>query len=112
MYNFIFIHTNEKWEPGQLSGIMLGYSLDDGRFKSQQGLEIVFTTVSRLTLRPIQPPIQGVPGALSLEVSWGVKLPSHLHPVPRSIMHGDTPPLPNTPSWCDAQLKHRDNFIS
>jgi hypothetical protein len=25
-------------------------------------------------------------------------------------MSGAIPPLPNTPSWCDAQLKHRDNF--
>jgi hypothetical protein len=25
-------------------------------------------------------------------------------------MRGDIPPFPNTPSWCRAQLKHRDNF--
>jgi hypothetical protein len=25
-------------------------------------------------------------------------------------MSGAIPPLPNTPSWCGAQLKHRDNF--
>jgi len=25
-------------------------------------------------------------------------------------MYGDIPPLPNTPSWHGAQLKHRDNF--
>jgi hypothetical protein len=25
-------------------------------------------------------------------------------------MRGDIPPLPNTPSWHGAQLKHRDNF--
>jgi hypothetical protein len=25
-------------------------------------------------------------------------------------MRGAIPPLPNTPSWCGAQLKHRDNF--
>jgi len=25
-------------------------------------------------------------------------------------MSGDIPPLPNTPSWRDAPLKHRDNF--
>jgi hypothetical protein len=31
--------------------------------------------------------------------------------MPRSRMCGATPPLPNTPSWCGAQLKHRDNFI-
>jgi len=26
-------------------------------------------------------------------------------------MSGAIPPSPNTPSWGDAQLKHRDNFI-
>jgi hypothetical protein len=26
-------------------------------------------------------------------------------------MSGTIPPLPNTPSWHGAQLKHRDNFI-
>jgi hypothetical protein len=25
-------------------------------------------------------------------------------------MIGAIPPLPNTPSWCGTQLKHRDNF--
>jgi hypothetical protein len=30
--------------------------------------------------------------------------------VPMSRMRGDILPLPNTPSWRDAQLKHRDNF--
>jgi hypothetical protein len=25
-------------------------------------------------------------------------------------MRGAIPPFPNTPSWCGAQLKHRDNF--
>jgi hypothetical protein len=41
-------------------------------FDSQQGLGIfLFTTVSRMALRPTQPPIQWVPGALSL----GLKRP-------------------------------------
>jgi len=26
-------------------------------------------------------------------------------------MNGAIPPLPNTPSWRGAQLKHRDNFM-
>jgi hypothetical protein len=50
-----------------LSGIALGYGLDDRGFESRQGMGIfLFTTASRPALRPIQPPIQWVPGALSL----------------------------------------------
>jgi hypothetical protein len=39
-----------------------------------------------------------------------VKLTAHLNLVPRSSMRGAVPPLPNTPSWHGAHLKHRDNF--
>jgi hypothetical protein len=53
----------------------------------------------------------GYQGLLPREQSGrGVKLTNHLHLVPRSRMHGAIPPFPNTPSWCGAQLKHRDNF--
>jgi len=51
-----------------------------------------------------QPPIQGVPGALLV----GVKLNTHLHLVPRSRACGAMSPFRNTPSWCGAQLKHRN----
>jgi len=45
--------------------------MDDRGFESRQGLEIsLFTTTSRPALRPIQPPIQWVPGTLTLEVKW------------------------------------------
>jgi hypothetical protein len=58
-----------------------------------------------------QPPIQWVPGALSL----GVKRPGSEadHSLPSSAevkVSGAIPPFPNTPSWGDAQLKDRDNF--
>jgi hypothetical protein len=55
-------------------GIVLGYRLDDrgSGFDSWQGLRIfLFTMVSRTALGPTQPPIQWVPGAVSL----GVKRP-------------------------------------
>jgi hypothetical protein len=56
-------------EPGYLSGIELDYGLDDRGLDSRQGLGIfLFTTVSRPALKPTQPPIRWVRGALSLEV--------------------------------------------
>jgi hypothetical protein len=55
----------------ELSGIVLGYRLDDQGFKSWQGLGIfLFTTMSRPVLGTTQPPIQWVPGSLSLRVKW------------------------------------------
>jgi hypothetical protein len=54
-------------------GIVLGYGLDDqgSRFDSWQGLGIFFlTTVFRMALGPTQPPIQWVPGTLSLGIKW------------------------------------------
>jgi hypothetical protein len=43
-------------ELGWLSGIVLGYRLDDKGFESHQGLVIfLFTTTSRPALGPTQP---------------------------------------------------------
>jgi hypothetical protein len=39
-----------------------------------------------------------------------VKLTIHFYIAPRSRIRGAIPPLPNTPSWRGAYLKHRDNF--
>jgi hypothetical protein len=44
---------------GELSGIALGYGVDDRKFEPRQGLGIFFfTTASRPVLEPTQPPIQ------------------------------------------------------
>jgi hypothetical protein len=57
-------------EPGYLSGIALGYGLDDGGFDFRQGLGIfLFITASRPALGPTLSPIQWVKGVLSLGVN-------------------------------------------
>jgi hypothetical protein len=54
-------------------GIALGYGLDDRgsrvRFPAGDG-NFLFTTAFGMALGPTQPPIQWVPGALSLGVKW------------------------------------------
>jgi hypothetical protein len=77
-------------------------------FDSRWGLGIfIFTTASRTALGPNQPPIQWVPGALSL----GVKRPGReTHYSPLSIAEIEQCVetyfhSPNTPSWRGAQLK-------
>jgi hypothetical protein len=82
-----------------------------GGSNSSGGLGIfLFTTASRPALGDTQFPVQWVPEALSLGVKRpGVKLTTHLYVVSGARMCA-VPPLPNTPSWRGAQLKHRDNF--
>jgi hypothetical protein len=82
-------------------------------FNSWQGLGILlFTTMSRTAQGPTQPPIQWLPGALSLRVKW----PGHEadHSPPSSAKVKECVQLyihsPNTLPWRGAQLKHRDNF--
>jgi hypothetical protein len=84
-------------------------------FNSQCGLGVfLFTTASRTALGPTQPPIQWVPGALSLGVKQLGCEVNHSHP--SSVEFKECMELyfhsPNTPSWRGAQLKkeHRDNF--
>jgi hypothetical protein len=85
-------------------GIALGYGLDDqgSRVRLPGGLGIfLFTTASRTALGPIQPPIQRIPGAVSL----GVKRPGSEadHSPPSSAEVKECVGLylhsPNTPSW-------------
>jgi hypothetical protein len=84
-------------------------------FDSRQGLGILSITESRTALRPIQPPIQWVPGALSLggKSDRGVKLTTHLYLVPRSIMCGAVPPLPQYVfmAWCSVKKVQRQLFL-
>jgi hypothetical protein len=82
-------------------------------FDSRRGLVIsVFKTAFRTALGPTQPPIQWVPGALSL----GVKQPGREadHSPPSSAEDKECVELyvysSNTHSLSGARLKHRDNF--
>jgi hypothetical protein len=79
----------------------LGYGLDERGFDSRWGLGVfLFTTASRTALGPAQPPIQWIPGGLSLVVKRPGREADHSsHLVSRSRMRGAIPPLSNTPSW-------------
>jgi hypothetical protein len=79
-------------------------------FGTWQELDVLlFTTAFRPALGPTQPPIQWVPGALSLRVNRpGVKL-THLL-VPRSGLRGAVPPLLQYAFMAGWLIKHRDNF--
>jgi len=71
-FNFDTYEIKHYKKPGYLSGISLGCGMDDreSQFREVLGI-IILTTESRPDLGPTQPPIQWVPGALSL----GVKQP-------------------------------------
>jgi hypothetical protein len=77
-------------------------------FDSQWGLGIfLFTTASRMTLEPTQPPIQWVPGALSLGVKWPGHEADHSPPSSECMelyLHSSNVFM----VWC--LVKHRDNF--
>jgi hypothetical protein len=95
-----------RWAPGWTIGVL--------GFDSRQGLGIfLFTTVSRTALGPTHPPIQWVPGALSLRLKRPGREADHS---PQSSAE-----IKNTWSytstlryvfmaWC--LVKHRDNFTT
>jgi hypothetical protein len=81
-------------------------------FDSRRGLGIFLFTASRPALGPTQPPIQCVPGDLSLGVNRpeceADNSPTSSAEVKEWVelyLHS-----PNTPSWRGAQLKHRENL--
>jgi hypothetical protein len=69
-----------------------------GGFESRRGLGIVlYTTASRPAVGPTQPPIQWVPGALSLGVKRPVREADHSPPssaeVKNAWSYTSTPPI-------------------
>jgi hypothetical protein len=85
-----------------------GWTIGWSGFEFRCGLGIfLFNTVSRLALGPTQPPIQWIPGALSLGVKWsGCEID---HSPPSSAKVKECVELylhsPNMPSWHGAQLR-------
>jgi hypothetical protein len=81
-------------------------------FDFRRGLRIfLFTTASRTALRPIKPPIQWVPGAVSLGVKRRGREADHSPPSSAEVKNAwSLPPLPQYAfmAWC--LVKHRDNF--
>jgi hypothetical protein len=92
--------------------IVLGYRLDDQRFRSQQGLGIfLFATTSRPVLGPSQPPIQWVPGTLFLGLKQSRHEADHSPPPSAEIKNAwSYTSIPSVPSLHGSQLKHRNNF--
>jgi hypothetical protein len=77
---------NDFYEPKWVSGVALGCGLDDRGVESGQGLRIfLFTTASRMALGPTQPPIQQVPGVLSMEVKRPGREADYSHPYSAEI---------------------------
>jgi hypothetical protein len=108
--NIISVHTSPgtaQWYSVRLRAVWSGVRVPAGA----GNFSLHRRCVSIPALGPNQPPIQWVPGALSL----GVKQPGceaeNSPPSNAEVkMRGAMPPFPNTPSWRDAQLKHRENF--
>jgi hypothetical protein len=94
----IQIIYNFWWNIFRYTEYRLDYGLDNRRIEIRflQRREIfLFSTASRLALGTTQPPVQRVPGPLSLElVERGLKLSTVLHPVSRLRIRGALLPFP------------------
>jgi hypothetical protein len=81
--------------------ISLDYVLDDLGFDYRRGLGIfLFTAASRKALGSTQPPIQWVPGALSLVIKRPGREADHSPPSSAEVRNAwSIPPVPSTSSW-------------
>jgi hypothetical protein len=80
-----FIFCALRSRDGSVS-IALGYGRDDRWFESRQGLGILlFTTASRTTLKPTQPPNQWVPGAPYLGLKRPERETGHSPPLSAKV---------------------------
>jgi len=75
---------------------------------------VLITIASRSVLGHTQPPIQWVPGSLSLGVNWPGREADHLYKSSAEVKECAelNLPSPNIPSWRRAQLKHRVRSVA
>jgi hypothetical protein len=112
LIRLFLVHIFSSALYSQGAGIALGHGLDDRGFELRQGLGIFFfIPASRPALGPTQPPMQWVPGALSLGVKR-LGREADQSPPSTEVKECVVPYFysSNTPSWRGAQLKHRVNF--
>jgi hypothetical protein len=90
----------------------MGWTIRVRGFDSQRGMWTFVITASTTALGPTQPPIQWVPGALSLRVKRPGREADHTTQSGAEVKEWVELYLQllSTPSWPGAQLKHRDNF--
>jgi hypothetical protein len=83
---------------------LIGLQAERSGFDSRQGEEIfLFSTASRPALGPTQPPIQWVPGGLSVGVKRLGREADHSHPSSAEVKNGGAiPPLLHVSSWRSA----------
>jgi hypothetical protein len=108
-WDIAFINFNDS---GFLSIITLGYGLDDQGFESLEGLGVfLFTIISRPGLGPTRPPIQWLPGALSLGVKRPEREADRSHPSSSEVKNAwgyTSTPQYAFMAWCS--VKHRKTF--
>jgi hypothetical protein len=114
----LYFHFNIVFPSMTDSSVRIVTGLRSGRlgfrvrFSAGAG-KFLFTTASRPALRPTQPPIQWVPGALSLGVKRPVREADHSSAssaeVKTAWSYTSTPQYAFM-AWC--LVKHRDKFTS
>jgi hypothetical protein len=102
---YVIAQSVQRWATGWTIGVL--------GFDSRRELGIfLFTIASRMDLEPIEPPIQWVPGALSLGVNRPGREADHSPPSSAEVkecvelyLHS-----PNMPSWRGAQFKKKSQW--
>jgi hypothetical protein len=98
-YHSTILHWSQDSSVGICDRLWAGWP----GFYSRQCCIFLFFSVSRLTLRPTQPPVQWALGALSLGTEWQGREADYSPPSSTNIKKGGAiPPLPHMSSWHSA----------